>query len=191
MTIVTNSWTCPQIRVCNWKLFFLFLNQNICCGYSKEPSQWDGSFEHPKKIFKLRDKKIIAILRSKILQNWPYDQKGLMGSFKWFVELCNLQVWYYVHCDFIHTQAKYCWLSFKTKQKENNHQKQNSKCTNNNAGHCGVRSNKVKWLKKYIVDWSGYLIDQPVSYGSRHNKTFVGVSDIARLKPVSSATQTS
>ena len=22
------------------KLFFLFLNQNICCGYSKEPSHW-------------------------------------------------------------------------------------------------------------------------------------------------------
>ena len=28
-----------QIRVGNWKLFFLFLDQNICCGYSKEPSQ--------------------------------------------------------------------------------------------------------------------------------------------------------
>ena len=28
----------PQIRVGNGKLFFLFLNQNICCGYSKEPS---------------------------------------------------------------------------------------------------------------------------------------------------------
>ena len=27
-----------QIRVRNGKLFFLFLNQNICCGYSKEPS---------------------------------------------------------------------------------------------------------------------------------------------------------
>ena len=26
----------PQIRVRNWKLFFLFLNQNICCGYSKK-----------------------------------------------------------------------------------------------------------------------------------------------------------
>ena len=37
-----------QIKVHNWKLFFLFLNQNICCEYSKEPSQWDGSFEHPK-----------------------------------------------------------------------------------------------------------------------------------------------
>ena len=28
-----------QIRVCIGKLFSLFLIQNICCGYSKEPSQ--------------------------------------------------------------------------------------------------------------------------------------------------------
>ena len=28
-----------QLRVRNEKLIFLFLNQNICCGYSKEPSQ--------------------------------------------------------------------------------------------------------------------------------------------------------
>ena len=32
------------------KLNFLYLNQNICCGYSKEPSQWDGSFEQPKHM---------------------------------------------------------------------------------------------------------------------------------------------
>ena len=38
------------LRVCNENLIFLFLNQNICCGYSKEPSQWDGSFEHPKHM---------------------------------------------------------------------------------------------------------------------------------------------
>ena len=44
------------------KIIFLFLNQNICCGYSKEPSHGDGSFEHPKHMFKLMDKKIIAIL---------------------------------------------------------------------------------------------------------------------------------
>ena len=31
------------------KLFFLFLNQNICCGYLKEPSQW----EHDEKLFTL------------------------------------------------------------------------------------------------------------------------------------------
>ena len=37
--------------------------------YSKEPSQLDGSFEHPKHMFKLMDKKIITILCSKILLN--------------------------------------------------------------------------------------------------------------------------
>ena len=32
------------------------------CGYSKEPSRGDCSFEHPKHIFKPMDKKKIAIL---------------------------------------------------------------------------------------------------------------------------------
>ena len=45
------------------RFFVLFLNQNICCGYSKEPPRRDGSFEHQKRMFKLMDKKIIAILR--------------------------------------------------------------------------------------------------------------------------------
>ena len=52
----------PQIRVRNRKLFSLFLNQNICCGYSKEPSHGDSSFEHPKHMFKLKGKEIITIL---------------------------------------------------------------------------------------------------------------------------------
>ena len=56
----------------NCNLFFLFLNQNICCGYSKELSQ-DGSFEYPKHMFKLMDKKIIAISCKLFLLNWPYD----------------------------------------------------------------------------------------------------------------------
>ena len=56
----------------NENLIFLFLNQNICCGYSKEPSCGDGSFEHPKQMFKLKGKKIIIILRYKFLLNWPY-----------------------------------------------------------------------------------------------------------------------
>ena len=59
-----NSMSCPQIRVHNRKLFFLFLNQDICCRYSKEPSRWDGSFEHPKHILKPMGKKIIAIFPS-------------------------------------------------------------------------------------------------------------------------------
>ena len=43
------------IRVRNWKLFYLFLNQNR---YSKEPY---GSFEHQKHMIKLTDES--AILR--------------------------------------------------------------------------------------------------------------------------------
>ena len=30
-----------KLRVCAKKMIFLFLNQNICCGYSKEPSEWN------------------------------------------------------------------------------------------------------------------------------------------------------
>ena len=29
----------PPDKRAYWKIIFLFLNQNICCGYSKEPSQ--------------------------------------------------------------------------------------------------------------------------------------------------------
>ena len=55
-----------QMWELNGKLFYLFLNQNICCGYSKESSGWDGSFEHLKHMFNLMDKKINTILLSKI-----------------------------------------------------------------------------------------------------------------------------
>ena len=51
----------------NENLIFLFLNQSICCGYSKEPSQWNGSFNHPKHMLKLMGKKILNILRWKFL----------------------------------------------------------------------------------------------------------------------------
>ena len=42
-------------------------NQNICLGFSKEPSQWDCSFEHSKLMLKLMDKKLFPILGLKIL----------------------------------------------------------------------------------------------------------------------------
>ena len=73
-TNISNDKPGLQIYVRNWKLFFLFLNQNICCGYSKEPSQWEDSFEHPKHMVILLGKKIITILRSKFLLNWTYDK---------------------------------------------------------------------------------------------------------------------
>ena len=57
--IKINHFSGLQIRV--GKLFFLFLNQNICCGNLLEPSQWDIFLEHPKHVFKFMDKKIIKI----------------------------------------------------------------------------------------------------------------------------------
>ena len=53
------------------KILFLFLNQIICCGYSKEPSQWDSSFKHPQHMIKLMGKKIFTILRSKMCLSKP------------------------------------------------------------------------------------------------------------------------
>ena len=58
---VTGVLPRPLVKSAYQKLTFLFLIQNICCGYSKEPSQWDGSFEHPKHILKLMAKKIFTI----------------------------------------------------------------------------------------------------------------------------------
>ena len=55
------------VKSAHKKMISLFLNQNICCGYSKEPSHWDGSFEHPKHMLKRMGKKIFTILRSKML----------------------------------------------------------------------------------------------------------------------------
>ena len=73
-------WSGLQIRVRTRNFFFLFLNQKLCCGYSKEPPRWDGSFEHQK----LMGKKIITILRYKSLRNWPYvpDHYGHMDEWK-------------------------------------------------------------------------------------------------------------
>ena len=61
-----------QIRVCTGMLFFLLLNQNICCGYYKEPSQWDGSFEHLNHIFKLMGKEIHALLDVQTILVWTH-----------------------------------------------------------------------------------------------------------------------
>ena len=37
-------------------ILHIFLNQKVCCGYSKELSQRDGSFEHQKHMFTLTDR---------------------------------------------------------------------------------------------------------------------------------------
>ena len=61
------------IRVCNEKLFSYFSSKTYVVGTQKNRlTAQDGSFEHPKHMFKLIDKKIIASLRRKCLLNWPY-----------------------------------------------------------------------------------------------------------------------
>ena len=62
-THVFISYSGLKLRVRTKKLIFLFLIQNICCGYSKELSHWNGSFEHPKHMIKLMGKKIFTSLR--------------------------------------------------------------------------------------------------------------------------------
>ena len=60
----------PLVK-CITKKKFLFLNQNICCGYSKEPSQRDSSFEYPEHMLKVKGKKILSFLPSNILFSKP------------------------------------------------------------------------------------------------------------------------
>ena len=41
-------------------MILIFSNQSICCGYSKEQSQLDGTFEPPKYMLKLIDENILT-----------------------------------------------------------------------------------------------------------------------------------
>ena len=67
-----------QRSVHNQKIFFLFLKQDIYCGYSKEPSQWGSSFEHLQHMFKLMDKKVFTILRQNfyLLKSCKFNWAG-------------------------------------------------------------------------------------------------------------------
>ena len=49
----------------NIKIIFLFLNQNICCWCSKEPSQLDGFFKHQKQMLKMMGMKIFTLFAKK------------------------------------------------------------------------------------------------------------------------------
>ena len=80
-----------QIRVRTGILFLLYVNQNICCGYSKEPSQWEGSFEHTKHMFKLMCKEINAILGAQTILIWTYVTSSVLplsDTFKAAVIIC-------------------------------------------------------------------------------------------------------
>ena len=63
--IFMRAWRMPPDKSAYWKIIFLHLNQNICCGYS-------GSFEHPKHMFKLMGKEINAIFGAQTILFWTY-----------------------------------------------------------------------------------------------------------------------
>ena len=53
---------------------------SACFGCSKEPSHWDGSFEHPQHMFSLRNKKIIFLSLLLCLTNTLSFKPGLSGA---------------------------------------------------------------------------------------------------------------
>ena len=57
----------PLVKSAYQKNSLLISQPKHTLWYSKDPSQWDSSFEHPKHKFKLMGKKIFTILRSKIV----------------------------------------------------------------------------------------------------------------------------
>ena len=50
-----------------WNNIFLTFHPQYMYGYSKEPSQWEGSFAHPKHPLKFMGKKIISFLGAKTI----------------------------------------------------------------------------------------------------------------------------
>ena len=43
-------------------LYFLISQVNICCGFSKEPFQEDGSFKHPTQMFGRINMEVFTII---------------------------------------------------------------------------------------------------------------------------------
>ena len=79
-----------NIRVGIWLIFFLFLHENICCGYSLEVPHQGASNGYPQHKFSCRNKKNIDTfgLKKNILLRAMltfrkcifFNQKGLMFS---------------------------------------------------------------------------------------------------------------
>ena len=46
-------------------IHFIFLHDNICCGYSLEAPRQGASSEYPQRMFSLRNKKDISIFQMK------------------------------------------------------------------------------------------------------------------------------
>ena len=110
----SECWYGSSARMCNKILFFLFLNQYIYRGYSKESSQWDDSFEHPKHMLKLMGKKMLSILCINFCLSKPVlylnrsecwygssDGSGVSGSCSWYCTRCILGARY---------SYSLCWL---------------------------------------------------------------------------------
>ena len=69
--------------MCNRKIIFLFLIQNICCEYSKEPSQSDGSFVYPKHMLNIIGKRIFTILHWNLCLSKPVESHSIVCVFIW------------------------------------------------------------------------------------------------------------
>ena len=69
---------------------FSYFSTKICCGYSKEPSQSDGSFEHPKYTFKLMEKKLFTIFSLKICVY--LDIRSCMYTYSFLFTICSRQI---------------------------------------------------------------------------------------------------
>ena len=60
------------------RLILLFPSQNIYCGRSKEPSQWDGSFVHPKYMFIQTVRQLFCAPKIYVHIDWCQDKKIML-----------------------------------------------------------------------------------------------------------------
>ena len=70
------------LRLRSIQLIFLFLDRNICCGYSKEPSQWDSYLEH-QCMFKQVDNILLSknYLSKPACSGWTCDNRDTEWPF--------------------------------------------------------------------------------------------------------------
>ena len=94
---VITKMTRPPDKSTLSKILFLFLNQNIWCEYSKEPSQCNGSFEHLKQMFKLIDKKLLTILSYLDLWWRMPDGEGARKVAKILPKICQSRITFAKH----------------------------------------------------------------------------------------------
>ena len=95
---------------------FLFLNKNICCGYSLEAPRRGASNEHPQHMFSLRNKKYIMWIPSLICS---YDQvHHHLYTTQWLksMSICWISwVINWLNCFHIYKRIKSWTTGFKSK----------------------------------------------------------------------------